>query len=146
IPDGQLAALFEPYLSIVLNKYAMAGSYTNRAAVRCPYLVKGLVQRVPDDSFDRTESNQMIVQAETQYFAHLLSYSTRNHLLTRFDSIESSIDESTHRRHTHAARVIAHEHMLVPIDAHDDDAVVAQLLDIEVDRDEHVFVRDNARG
>src|SRR5437763_1802121 len=110
----------------------MAGSYTNRAAVRCPYLVKGLVQRVPDDSFDRTESNQMIVQAETQYFAHLLSYSTRNTLLIGFDSVESSIDESTNSRHTHAARVIAHEHMLVPIDAHDDDAVVAQLLDIEV--------------
>src|SRR2546429_7636369 len=74
----------------------------------------------------------MIVQAETQYFAHLLSYSTRNTLLIGFDSVESSIDESTNSRHTHAARVIAHEHMLVPIDAHDDDAVVAQLLDIEV--------------
>src|SRR5437773_8318462 len=110
----------------------MAGSYTNRAAVRCLYLVKGLVQRVPDDSFDRAESNQMIVQAETQYFAHLLSYSTRDTLLIGFDSVESCIDESTNSRHTHAARVVAHEHVLVPIDAHDDDAVVAQLLDIEV--------------
>src|SRR5256885_3864096 len=110
----------------------MAGSYTNRAAVRCLYLVKGLVQRVPDDSFDRAESNQMIVQAETQYFAHLLSYSTRDTLLIGFDSLESSINESTNSRHTHTARVVAHEHVLVPIDAHDDDAVVAQLLDIEV--------------
>src|SRR5207244_2828729 len=121
IADGQLAALFEPYLSIVLNKHAMAGSYTNRAAVRCLYLGKGLVQRVPDDSFARHEADQIVVHAQPQYYAHLLSYSTRDTLLTGFDSVESCIDESTNSRHTHAARVVAHEHVLVPIDAHDDD-------------------------
>src|SRR5260370_31732726 len=107
----------------------MASGYTNRTAVRRFYLVKWLVQRVPDDSFDGAEPNQMIVQAETEYFAHLLSHATRDTLLIGFDSLESSIDESTNSRHTHAARVITHEHMLVPIYAHDDDAQIAHLLD-----------------
>jgi len=75
---------------------------------------------VPDNSFDRAESNEMIVQAETEYFAHLLSYATRDTFLIGFDSVESSIDESTNSRHTQAARVIAHKHMLVPVHAHDD--------------------------
>src|SRR3984893_17215403 len=110
----------------------MASGHPNRTAVRRLYLVEWLVQRVPDDSFDRAEPNQMIVQAETEYLAHLLSYASRDALLIGFDSLESSIDEGTNSRHAHAARVIAHEHMLVPVHAHDDHAVIAQLLDIEI--------------
>src|SRR4029077_10006854 len=88
----------------------------------------------------------MILQAETENFAHLLSYATRDTFLIRFDSVESSIDESTNSRHTHAARVIAHEHMLVSIDAHDNDAVVAQLLDIEVVAADATTQRGNQRA
>ena len=46
--------------------------------------------------------------------------------------VESLVDELADAHHAYPALVVAHEHMIVAIDTHDDDAVIAQFVDIEI--------------
>ena len=110
----------------------MASRNPNRASVGGLGLIENFVHRVSNDAFDRSESDQVIIPSEAKHFAQLVAHATRDAFLVRLNALERCIDKFPDRRHTHTALVVAHEHVLIAVDAHDDDAVIAQLVDIKI--------------
>src|ERR1700678_4364093 len=82
-------------------------------------------------ALDATETHLVILKPETQHVAECVAGQLVHAAAGRTRS-QRLIDEAADAYHAHAARAIAHEHMLIAIDAHDDDAVITQLVDIEI--------------
>ena len=53
-------------------------------------------------------------------------------LVVRLDALQRRIDELSDSYHANADLLVLHERMLVAVDTHDDHAVIAQLVDVEI--------------
>ena len=86
---------------------------------------------MPNHALDGTEANRAIFNAEAEDFAQRLA---RQLIDTAARSLCSQgvIYERTDAHHAHATLIVLHKDMIIPVHTHDDDAVIPQLVHIEV--------------
>src|SRR5580704_13830111 len=113
-----------------MHENTVARGHANRAAIGRADLKQFLLQRMPDDGFDRAETNCAIFQAEAKHLTEAFAAQLVN-ASVRSLTLQAIVDERTNAHHAHAAFVF-YENMIVPIHAHDNDAVIAQLVDVEI--------------
>src|SRR5580704_2487658 len=113
-----------------MHKNAVAGGDANRTAISRADLEQFFLQRMSDDRFDGAEANCVIFQAEAKHFTESFAAQLINAAVRSF-TCQGIVDELANTHHAHAA-IIFHEDMIVAVDAHDYDAVVAQLIDVEI--------------
>src|SRR5262249_12033229 len=94
------------------------------------YLEKLLGQRMTDDTLDRPKTHLVVRKAKAHHFTKLVATHTMD--TAGALTVQSGIDKPADAHHAYATRLIAHEHVIVAVDAHDDDAVIAQFLDVEI--------------
>src|SRR5258705_1051966 len=127
----QFIAALQLQLSVLEYKNAMAGSDPHAATVGSGHLTELFVQWVTNNALDSTKANRVILQSETEYFSQWLA-GQLIHAATWCMRGESTIDEAADPDHAYTALVIPDEDMFIAVHAHDDDAVITQLVDVEI--------------
>src|SRR6185437_8876800 len=110
----------------------MTGRNANRTSVRRLDLIERFVNWVTDDAFDRAKAYMVVFVAEAQHLTQRLTDAPCHAVGIRRDAFERPVDERADANHARPLRAVAHEHVLVAVDTHDHDAVIAQLVDVEI--------------
>ena len=129
----QLRAELEADRAVFVHEDAVARGHADGAAVGGLDLVELLGQRVAQHGADRPEADFVVADPEAEHLAEVRARAPLAARVARRWLGERRVDDVADLRHADAARV-AHEDVLLRVDAHDDDLAVAQLLDVEVVR------------
>jgi len=100
------------------------------ATVGSAHPEKLFIQWVTNDALDPAKPYRVILQSETENFSKRFAGQPVH--ATRRMRGQSSIDEAADPDHASAALVITDENMFVAVHAHDDDAMITQLIDVEI--------------
>src|ERR1700729_2715790 len=84
-----------------------------------------------NDALDPAKAHGVIFKPETEYVSQRFA-GQLVHAATGRIRCKRLVDKITDTDHAHAALIVANEDMLVSVYTHDDDAVIPQLVDIEV--------------
>ena len=117
-----------------MHEHAVTGRDAHRAAIGRLHLVQRLVQRMADDGLDGLEAHVVCVHTEAEHFAQVCALHL-GHAVGVFHRtvlLQRSVDEGADAHHARQPTTGPHEHVVITVHAHDDDAVIAQLVDIEI--------------
>ena len=120
--------------AVFMHEHAVTGRDAHRAAIGRLHLVQRLVQRMADDGLDGLEANVVCVHTEAEHFAQIGALHL-GHAVGVFHStvlLQRCVDEGADAHHARQPTTGPHEHVVITVHAHDDDAVIAQLVHIEI--------------
>ena len=131
IVQTQLVAALQFQRALVMDENAVAGGDPHASAAGGAYLEELFLQRVADNALDASKTHLVVVESKAQDLAQIRAGQLVN-VPRRVVRHQCVIDEAADAHHAHTVAIVAHENVFVAIHAHDDDAVIAQFLDVEV--------------